>query len=538
MPETGQRDDRALVPVVRLIACYRLLCACFIYFSVETGLFDSSSFYDKDWYQASALVYTVIAVAFLLGVLLWPRHPYYQYLLHLGADLIVLGLIFYFSGGAANDHSILPIISASFSIAVLPPLPALGVVATCLVILLATEATLALFSTWQASVASMGIDGLVTMGLLPLLFWLNTRLQRAEKSGRHARIDYQQLAEVNWDIINYMSTGCLIVDRGGTIVHINPSACALFATEWERCVGQRLSDFSEQLYSLYQQEGLTGIFEARPINLVGLGSRVLPHFFHLDRDLRTVILLDNLHEEIARIQQSRLATFGKMIHALMHEIANPLATIEQALGSVDGDGDGGKEGAQPRPQQRRDEFLPLFRRQVRRIVDIVRGTRNLLPNRKIEQERIDLLAHIRAVFDDMELERRGEDGAAPFRSQIDADSLEKLSVRFDPTHLSQILSNLVRNSIDHSKVDPGNLLIQLRGRRSGPFVELEYWDNGVGIEGEARQSIYKSFYSSDQERAGLGLHICNELCQLNGAALEYISLAVPARFRLSLPAAD
>nr|MCA8836710.1 hypothetical protein [Pseudomonadota bacterium] len=180
-----------------------------------------------------------------------------------------------------------------------------------------------------------------------------------------------------------------------------------------------------------------------------------------------------------------------------------------------------------------NEFIPLLIRQISRMVAIVHSTRNLLPNRLPEQDNIDLLAHLREVIEDLGQPQRDDGSAIWF--DLDTSALAALTVHFDPTHLSQIISNLIRNSIDHAQVDPGELHINITGRHAGNFIELEYWDNGIGIDAHKREHIWKAFYSSDHEHAGLGLHISNELCQINGATLEYISLAVPARFRLSLP---
>nr|MCA8838289.1 HAMP domain-containing histidine kinase [Pseudomonadota bacterium] len=312
------------------------------------------------------------------------------------------------------------------------------------------------------------------------------------------------------------------------------------------------------------------------------------------------------------------ATFGKMIHALMHEIKNPLAVIEQALqrysSADEADADalksaasepassypqmgayaqpeqvaqsnsaqpdaqlrddvrgGGRSDAQARDDARRgaqsgaqagvpadaqsgvqtgtqaktpneigtnrqdwnNEFIPLLIRQIGRMVAIVHSTRNLLPNRSPEQDNIDVLAHLREVIEDLGQLQRDDGSAICF--DLDTSALATLTVHFDPTHLSQIISNLIRNSIDHAQVDPGELHINMTGRNAGGFIELEYWDNGTGIDAHKREHLWKAFYSSDHEHAGLGLHISNELCQINGATFEYISLAVPARFRLSLP---
>jgi len=62
------------------------------------------------------------------------------------------------------------------------------------------------------------------------------------------------------------------------------------------------------------------------------------------------------------------------------------------------------------------------------------------------------------------------------RAHLDADLPP---VRADAAALQLILRNLVENSVRHSRVAP--VSVRLTASRDGPFVVLEYQDNGKGV---------------------------------------------------------
>ncbi len=51
---------------------------------------------------------------------------------------------------------------------------------------------------------------------------------------------------------------------------------------------------------------------------------------------------------------------------------------------------------------------------------------------------------------------------------------------------------------------------------------LEVEDDGDGIAPEKVQQLFEPFFTSEAAGTGLGLYIARELCEANGALLEYI----------------
>jgi two-component system sensor histidine kinase PilS (NtrC family) len=112
---------------------------------------------------------------------------------------------------------------------------------------------------------------------------------------------------------------------------------------------------------------------------------------------------------------------------------------------------------------------------------------------------------------------------------IDTDDLrlvdgdERLEVRFDPSHLHQIVWNLCENALKYGCPEGADDPIEIRlGRIAStgrPFVEIA--DRGPGIDAEHRERIFEPFFTRGTGSTGLGLFISRELAQCNRALLVY-----------------
>jgi two-component system sensor histidine kinase PilS (NtrC family) len=107
-------------------------------------------------------------------------------------------------------------------------------------------------------------------------------------------------------------------------------------------------------------------------------------------------------------------------------------------------------------------------------------------------------------------------------------------MRFDPSHLEQVLFNLWDNSFRHGGGDGRRVEIELAtgsARDIGAFLEVR--DNGPGIPPELRDRVFEPFFSTAHAGTGLGLYLARELCAYNRARLTYRDVPQGACFRLS-----
>ena len=80
-----------------------------------------------------------------------------------------------------------------------------------------------------------------------------------------------------------------------------------------------------------------------------------------------------------------------------------------------------------------------------------------------------------------------------------------------PGGLTQVVVNLVNNSLGHAFPGDAPGRIQLRVRRDGPWVTLEVEDDGVGMPPEVRDKVFEPFFTTrrggQHAGSGLGLHL-------------------------------
>lgn len=113
-----------------------------------------------------------------------------------------------------------------------------------------------------------------------------------------------------------------------------------------------------------------------------------------------------------------------------------------------------------------------------------------------------------------------------------------LTTRTDPGLLERVLRNLLANALRYA---PGGRIL-LGARRRGDRLQIEVWDNGIGIADQHIGRIFQDFFQvgnaarDRREGLGLGLSIARRLVAMLGGALDVTSsLGRGSRFTVSLP---
>ena len=94
---------------------------------------------------------------------------------------------------------------------------------------------------------------------------------------------------------------------------------------------------------------------------------------------------------------------------------------------------------------------------------------------------------------------------------------ENIQIEHDPDRISQVISNLIKNSIIAIKPNEGKIEINVENGPSDVTISIK--DNGVGIAKEKQIGLFKKFYQVDatltRERggSGLGLAICKGIIE-------------------------
>ena len=133
-------------------------------------------------------------------------------------------------------------------------------------------------------------------------------------------------------------------------------------------------------------------------------------------------------------------------------------------------------------------------------------------------ELLELAPWIADFVDEFMRERSLARGDLVVRDDSPSDDT---TVRMDPSHLHQVLSNLCDYALRHAPAGRG-ARIELRLGRTGAGAPcLDVLDRGPGVDAAIAQHIFEPFYSASAQGTGLGLFISRELCECNRARLSY-----------------
>ncbi len=90
-------------------------------------------------------------------------------------------------------------------------------------------------------------------------------------------------------------------------------------------------------------------------------------------------------------------------------------------------------------------------------------------------------------------------------------------VKGDPSSIIQVVLNLLTNSVDSinrkNASQPGK--IDIIGKQSGDWYEIEVVDNGEGVDGETIRKMFTPFFTTKgaNKGTGLGMGICREIIE-------------------------
>ena len=212
-----------------------------------------------------------------------------------------------------------------------------------------------------------------------------------------------------------------------------------------------------------------------------------------------------LHEA-ARRKDEFLATLG-------HELRNPLAPVRNGLKILRLAPPGSP------PAQR---AIDTMERQVSHIVRLIDDLLDVsrITHGKLELRRQPVL--LASVIDSAVEAMRAHIEAGRLALQVEMPG-EPLPLFADPTRLTQVVSNLLKNAADYT---PEGGHIALRVHREGAQAVVSVSDSGIGIDPEMLPRIFDFFTQAgrrtdrSQGGLGIGLSISRRLVELHGGTLQ------------------
>ena len=236
------------------------------------------------------------------------------------------------------------------------------------------------------------------------------------------------------------------------------------------------------------------------------------------RDRAEAALSDLLATQDHLVQAEKMASLGRLVAGAAHEINTPLGVsvtvaslFSQRLQELAGELAAGRLRRSQMEQYIADarEGCELLMANIQRAADLVHSFKQVAADQTSDELRrfemgtclADIVASIGPVW-----RKAGH--------RVDIVCPERVDLYGHPGAISQIVTNLVTNSVIHG-FEPGQSgVLTIAASLPGPeTVELRYSDTGKGIPPAMRSQVFEPFFTTRRNAGstGLGLHIIYNL---------------------------
>ena len=235
------------------------------------------------------------------------------------------------------------------------------------------------------------------------------------------------------------------------------------------------------------------------------------------------------------VRSEKLASMGRLVAGIAHEINNPvnavintLGPLEEALGILVSSPN---SEAAARAATDAEEMLRVVQRGAARSKAIVQALHNYSRG---DEQRPRELSLARSVDDTVDLLRHHLRNV-----RVDKQIDPALRITGFPGQIDQVFMNLITNAAQAVGERPGGGTVRLAATARAQDVEITVSDDGPGIPAEVIPRIFDPFFTTKDvgEGSGLGLSIVHGIVDRHGGRIEVLSrLGEGTTFRITLPA--
>ena len=217
------------------------------------------------------------------------------------------------------------------------------------------------------------------------------------------------------------------------------------------------------------------------------------------------------------VQAEKLAALGGLVAGISHEVNTPLGSaltsataLQEDLRALQRDYAAGaiRRSSLEHYLGRAGQGFDIVVGNLMRAADLVRSFKQVAVDQASDApRRIDLASYLDEVVLSLQPSFRGR------AVRVLNDSEPGLSLITHPGAISQIVSNLLLNALNHGydALDSGQ--VRLCARRAGEWIEIDCADDGRGIPRDIRSRIFDPFFTTRRGSggSGLGLHVVYNL---------------------------
>ena len=371
--------------------------------------------------------------------------------------------------------------------------------------------------------------GLLAAGLRGILIfvvsWIGqivtANMTVAEQRALEATSEAERLQELNDEIVEHIQTGILAVSRDDQVRAVNDAARDLLNLGHRGA--QSVESIDPNLALALEEWRAGGGQRPQPFQPKGVTRTVLPRFTSIDetRAGEALLFIDDYTPITQFAQSLKLNSLGRLTGSIAHEIRNPLAAVSNAVQLL----------AETQYERIRSYHLTsIMLNNTQRINDTVNHVLELSRRVPPDFKALNLDIWIPDYLEEFK-EGRADQPTIYLQQET------PVSITADEKQLKRVLDNLLDNALRHSELKTGQLEAHLAvsASPSSNLCHLDIIDFGDGVPESSQSRLFEPFFTTTASGTGLGLYLCKELCESNGADLRYRRTeAGESAFRVSL----
>jgi len=330
----------------------------------------------------------------------------------------------------------------------------------------------------------------------------------------------QRERDFNQKILNTTQSMILVLDTAGLISYANRRCYETGFLE-ESMIGHRLVDWVGGTHRQDFETALQTTANGQQVENLELSVRrsdaSMGHFSISLSPMRdesnqvnsVVVVMTDITDAAllqAKLAHSeKMATIGRLVSGVAHEVNNPLAAI---LGFTDLLLENPEIPASAR------EDLQIILQETQRTKEIVQDLLRFARQRPTQREPVKVNTLLRQT-----IKLRGYDFAShgvEIVEEFDEGIGETLG---DGQQLQQVFLNILNNAYDAIQESGNHGRIRIATKRSFDSIEVTFVDNGTGVIDPER--IFDPFFTTKQagKGTGLGLSICYGIVRAHGGEI-------------------
>jgi nitrogen fixation/metabolism regulation signal transduction histidine kinase len=240
--------------------------------------------------------------------------------------------------------------------------------------------------------------------------------------------------------------------------------------------------------------------------------------FKIQDNTINLVSLQNIRTEL---EEEEIEVWKKLISVLTHEIMNSVTPIKSLTGTVIKMYEKSRISEVSKEPENSDDILLALNTIQKRsngLLSFVDTYRNLtkIPRPVFCEIELRSLLHEITILMDNELK------SADIVISTEVNP-ENLKLTGDEKLITQVLINLVKNSID-SVNNKTNRNIQIKASQSpSSDIIIQVVDNGTGISADQIDKVFIPFFTTKEKGSGIGLSLSRQIMKLHGGTISVFS---------------